>query len=149
LAHLDRILLHSPPLAAGWNTFMGSVRSDLTIDSRLAELAICLIAVLNEAPYELAHHRPEYAAAGATDGQLDALPHLLSPDADLDMFDPTEQTVIALTRELTANGRLTDAMFEQANRYFPEPRQIVELVGVVASYNMVSRFLNAFDIEPE
>jgi alkylhydroperoxidase family enzyme len=31
----------------------------------------------------------------------------------------------------------------------PEPRQQVELVGTIAAYNMVSRFLVALNVEPE
>lgn len=29
--NLDRVLLHSPPLAAGWNAFMGTVRTGLSL----------------------------------------------------------------------------------------------------------------------
>lgn len=31
----------------------------------------------------------------------------------------------------------------------PDDSQLVELVGVIAAYNLVSRFLVAFEIEPE
>ena len=52
LISLDRMLLHSPPLAAGWNTFLGAVRTGLLVDPKLRELAMCVVAVLNGAEYE-------------------------------------------------------------------------------------------------
>ena len=149
LFHLDRLLLHSPPFASGWNEFLGKVRRDLDLPPRLMELAICVVAVLNGADYEFAHHEPLYAAAGAERTQLDALPGLAKPAADLSAFTATEQTVIRLTRELTLDTTITDSTFAAARECLADHRQLVELVGVISAYNMVSRILVAFDIEPE
>lgn len=149
LYHLDRILLHSPPFAAGWNEFLGRVRRDLILPPRLMELAICVIAVLNGADYEFAHHEPLYAAAGAGRNQLDALRGLTNPEADLSAFNVEEQTVIKLTRELTLDTTIADPTFAAARECLDDDRQLVELVGVISAYNMVSRVLVAFDIEPE
>ena len=66
LLTLDRMLLHSPALAAGWNTFLGAVRESLVVDRRLRELAMCTVAVLNGAEYEYTQHAPLYIAAGAS-----------------------------------------------------------------------------------
>lgn len=35
LLNLDRMLLHSPPLAAGWNAHLRAVRSELALEPRL------------------------------------------------------------------------------------------------------------------
>lgn len=149
LLHLDRILLHSPPFAAGWNEFLGKVRRDLDLPPRLMELAMCVVAVLNGAHYELSHHEPLYAAAGAGREALDALPGLDDAAADLSAFDAAERAVINLTRELTRNVRISDSTFAAARQCLSDERQMLELVGVVAAYNMVSRVLVAFDIESE
>jgi alkylhydroperoxidase family enzyme len=66
LLNLDRILLHSPPYAVGWNSFLGAVRGQLRLPARLRELAICAVAVLNRAEYEYQHHAPEFIAAGGS-----------------------------------------------------------------------------------
>ena len=63
LLNLDRMLLHSAPIARGWNTYMGSIRRDLKISPILRELAICAIARLNRADYEWFQHVPEFLAA--------------------------------------------------------------------------------------
>lgn len=149
LLHLDRMLLHSPPFAAGWNDFLGKVRGELALAPRLMELAICVVAVLNGADYEFSHHEPLYAAAGAGREQLEALRGLGNAAADLSAFEPVEQRVIALTRELTRDAEITEPTFNAARQCLADDRQLVELVGVVAAYNMVSRLLVAFDIEPE
>lgn len=149
LYHLDRILLHSPPFAAGWNEFLGRVRRDLALPPRLMELAICVVAVLNGAEYEFVHHAPLYAAAGAGRAELDALRGLAEPAADLSAFDATEQIVINLTRELTRDVAIDESTFTAARESLSDERQLVELIGVISAYNMVSRILVAFDIEAE
>jgi environmental stress-induced protein Ves len=56
LINLDRMLLHSLPVARGWNAFFGEIRQNLSVDARLRELGMCGVAVLNGAEYEFAHH---------------------------------------------------------------------------------------------
>jgi Carboxymuconolactone decarboxylase family. len=73
LLHLDRQLLYSPPLAAGWNELLGAVRSRLSLPARLREIAICTVAMVNRAPYEFHHHAPLLRAAGASAAQVEAL----------------------------------------------------------------------------
>ena len=64
LLNLDRMLLHSPPIARGWNTYMGAIRRELNVSPLLRELAICAVAKLNRADYEWIQHAPEFLAAG-------------------------------------------------------------------------------------
>jgi alkylhydroperoxidase family enzyme len=148
LLHLDRMLLHSPPLARGWNAFLGEVRRGLTLDARLRELAICAVALLNDAPYEHAHHAPELLAAGGTREQLEALERTGGTCWDEPLFDEREQAALRLTVELTRAVAVSDETFGEVRRLLGD-RQTVELVGVVAAYNMVSRFLVALGVEPE
>ena len=49
LGNLDRILLHSEPVATGWGDMMPRIRRDLALSPLLKELAMCAVAVLNEA----------------------------------------------------------------------------------------------------
>ena len=149
LFNLDRMLLHSPPFATGWNAFLGNVRRELDISPKLRELAICVVAVINDAEYEYTHHLPEFISAGGNDAQVAALPSLASPSADVSMFNPSERAVISLTREMSVNTKVSDATFAAVEATLPDPQQIVEIVGVIAAYNMVSRFLVTLGVEPE
>ncbi|WP_317205384.1 carboxymuconolactone decarboxylase family protein [Janthinobacterium sp.] len=149
LLNLDRMLLHSPAFARGWNAFLGEVRGGLDLSPKLRELAMCVVAVLNGAEYEFHHHAPEFIKAGGSEQQARALRQPQACVGDPFGFDPGERAVIALTIEMTRGVRVADATFAAALDALGSHRHVVELVGVIAAYNMVSRFLVAFDIAPE
>ena len=140
--HLYQMLMHSPPLAEGWLGFMTQVRQKLALGGALRELVIMRIAHLNHAPYEAEQHAPIALKEGLTPAQLDALPHWAGAG---DTFGPTQRHVLALcdamTREVQVDNALVQAVREQLGE-----RQLVELVATIASYNMVSRFLEALQI---
>jgi alkylhydroperoxidase family enzyme len=148
LLNLDRMLLRSPGLAAGWNVHLGAVRTGLTLDPKLREIAMCVVAVINGADYEFIQHAPVFIEAGGSQAQVDAMrdPDVAMHDAAL--FSASEQAAIALTVEMTRKVRVQDATFAAVRAHLSE-QQTVELVGVIATYNMVSRFLVALGVEPE
>lgn len=150
LLDLDRLLLHSPAFAAGWGEFMGRVRGALQLNPLLRELAMCGVAVLNGADFEMHHHAPLYLAAGATAAQLVAL-HRLGDDpavADDPVFDADQQAVLALVVEMTRQVRVSDATFARARAALRSDQDMFELLGVIAAYNMVSRILVALELRP-
>ncbi len=147
LLNLDRMLLHSPPFARGWNAFLGEVRTGLALSPKLRELAICVVAILNKAEYEFHHHAPEFQKAGGTAAQVEAMRRL--PGTVADSFDAAERAVIQLTIEMTRNIQVTPATFAAIKAALPTDQHVVELVGAIATYNMVSRFLVALDVTPE
>jgi AhpD family alkylhydroperoxidase len=144
LLNLDRQLLHSPPLAMGWNHFMGAVRSHTLLDGGLRELVILLVAVLNRAPYEFAQHAPVALAEGLTQAQLDAVAGWRRSD----VFDARQRDVLAYAEAMTLQVQVPQALFDAVCCHF-DKRTLVELTATVASYNLVSRFLEALQIEIE
>lgn len=148
LLKLDRMLLHSPPLAEGWNIFLGKVRTDLSVPIKLRELVMCVVAVLNGASFEYEHHAPIFVTAGGTEAQAEMLAQVGTPDFSMQAFSALEQNVIALahamTRDLRVAPEIKLALVAEIGI-----QQTVELVGVVATYNMVSRFLLALDIHAD
>jgi alkylhydroperoxidase family enzyme len=155
LLNLDRMLLVSPALARGWNAHLGSIRTGLALAARLRELAICTVAVLNGADYELQQHLPLYRQAGGSERAVHVLRSFqlsrdgAAPFNEAEAFDAAERAVLELTIEMTRNIRVSDAAFEQVRSVLKDDQHTVELVAVVATYNMVSRFLVALGIEPE
>ena len=149
LLNLDRMLLNSPAYAVGWNTFLGAVRNALTLDPKLRELAICAVAVLNRADYELLQHAPEWLAAGGTEAQLQCLQDVDAALQDQVLFSATERAVLQLSLEMTRHVQVSDACFTRVQQALASTQQQVELVGVIAAYNMVSRFLEALRVAPE
>jgi alkylhydroperoxidase family enzyme len=149
LLNLDRMLLQSPPFAKGWNAFLGEVRTALDLSPKLRELAMCVVAVLNGADYEFRHHAPEFLKAGGTARQVDAMLKIEANDADVSLFDETERATIQLTLEMTRQIEVSNGTFDRIQAALPSHRHVVELVGVIATYNMVSRFLVALGVTPE
>lgn len=148
LLNLDRMLLHSPPLAAGWNVYLKAVRTGLSLSPKLRELAMCVVAVINGAEYEFIHHAPEFISAGGSEAQVQAM---RAPDAaavDAALFDPSERAALALTIAMTRDVRVPDAVMQAVREQLGD-QQTVELVATIAAYNMVSRFLVALGVEPE
>ncbi len=148
LLNVDRMLLRSPALAAGWNTYLGAVRNALTLDAKLREIGMCVVAVLNGAEYEFIQHAPVFIKAGGTQAQIDAMRDPQAAMRNTQLFDDAERAAIALTVEMTRNVQVSDATFAQVRACLSE-QQTVELVAVIAAYNMVSRFLVALGVEPE
>jgi alkylhydroperoxidase family enzyme len=145
LLNLDRMLLHSPNFAKGWNTMFAAIRGQLALPGKLRELPIMAIAVLNKADYEWVQHEPEFLKAGGTREQLAALKEM---KADPKLFDAAELAALQLTTEMTRDVQPKQATVEKLRALLPDP-QVIELIGTIAGYNMVSRFLLATGVEIE
>jgi AhpD family alkylhydroperoxidase len=143
LLHLYQMLLHSPPLAQGWLAHLTQVRQKLALSGALRELVIVQIAHLNGAPYEAAQHVPIALREGLSHQQLQALPDWRTAAA---AFDAEQQAALALADTMTRAVQVDAAQIEAVRSLLGE-RQTVELVGVIATYNMVSRFLQALHIQ--
>jgi AhpD family alkylhydroperoxidase len=143
LRPLDRMLLHSPQLADGWNSLLGAIRQRIALPAAIRELVVLRIAVLNRADYEGAAHEAEARAAGLGDPQLAALRREdAARSADL---DPRQRRVVAYTDAMTGDIRVPGEVFEALRADFKDA-ELVELTATVAAYNMVSRFLVALDV---
>lgn len=143
--HLYQMLMHSPPLAEGWLGFMTKVRQQLALPGDLRELVIMRIAHLNGAPYEADQHAPIALKEGLAPPQLDALADWRAAS---ERYTPLQREVLALCDAMTREVHV-DAAVVQAVRERLGERQLVELVGTIASYNMVSRFLEALQIHSD
>jgi alkylhydroperoxidase family enzyme len=148
LLKLDRMLLHSPPLAQGWNVYLGKIREELLVPAQLRELAMCVVAILNKADYEYEHHAPLYIKNGGTPAKAEELRCVGQPLFNKSLYTELEQAVIALAHEMTLQIRVSEGL-KRLLVTLLGTQQTVELVGVVATYNMVSRFLVALDITEE
>lgn len=149
LLNLDRMLLHSPPLASGWNVFLGQIRQHLSLNGRLREMAMCGVAVLNRAEYEFIQHAPVYLKEGGSEAELALLRQLGSPDYDPSRW-PEEsdrlvcELIVQMTRQIDVQPDIKHALQTRLGN-----QALVELVAVIGTYNMVSRFLVALDVHPE
>ena len=163
LLQLDLTLLHSPPVAQGWSSFLGSIRNQTILPADVRELSICRVAILNGADYEWEHHVPILHEAGVAERAVEevksrkAWQGWISEDADTvaeedDMqhddcggLDEKQRAVLAYTDAMTIGVKVSDGIFGELKKRFDE-RHIVEITATVAAYNCVSRFLVALDV---
>lgn len=140
--HLYQMLLQSPPLAEGWLTFLTAVRRKFSLPGDVRELVIMRVAILNGAPYEAEQHAPIARAEGVAEEKLQQIGDWQQSL----LFTTRERALLALTDASTRHVHVEAPVFEEARRHFSD-REVVELVATIAAYNMVSRFLEALDID--
>lgn len=134
LQPLDLALLHSPPVADGWNSFLGAVRTRTSIPADLRELAISRVAVINRAWYEWMHHAPLAVAAGVSQEAMDWLQTQPGDLAGLgdgpNIFNEKQWAVLLLSDEMTRNVHVADETFNKVKALFSD-KEVVEIVTTV------------------
>ncbi|QWD67796.1 carboxymuconolactone decarboxylase family protein [Polynucleobacter sp. VK25] len=144
LHNLYKMLLNSPPIAEGWLNLLTAVRQKSLLSGRVRELVIMRIAVINKAEYEFISHTPFALKEGITQAQIDEIPHWEKSS----LFDPIDRAVMGYTDSMTRDVHVPKAIFDEVNQHF-DARGMTELTATIAAYNLVSRFLEALEIDPE
>jgi alkylhydroperoxidase family enzyme len=147
LNEADLAVFRAPRFARGWNELSIAVRKDTGVPLKLVELAIITVGVVNDSPFEISKHAPAFFRAGGTQAQFDALQDLESALNDTALFDEIERATISLSFEMTRSVKVTDATFNQIARLLASDELLVELIGAIGMYNMVTRVLGALEIE--
>lgn len=142
--HLYQMLLQSPPIARGWLNHLTGIRQQSTLSGAIREMVIMRVAYLNRAPYEADQHAPIALKEGLSQAQLDAL----KDREDTALFSECEQAVLDYTDAMTLNVQVEDTIFNAVKKHFND-REMVELTATIATYNMVSRFLEALQIHSD
>lgn len=141
--NLYRMLLHSPVIADGWLKLFTAIRHQASLSGRIREMVIMRIAVLNKADYEFDQHLPIALREGLTQTEVDAL-----KDESPASFGAADKAVLALCDQMTRSVHVPKPVFDEAAAHFSH-QETVELVATIAGYNLVSRFLEAVEIDQE
>jgi uncharacterized peroxidase-related enzyme len=142
--NLFRVLAHTPRLLRALLGYSSQIRFGLALDPALRELAILTVGRLLGARYEVAQHWNIARRAGVPRETLEALAEYeRSP-----VFTDRERAVIRYSAEATRDVRVSEATFEALRSLLDTPR-IVELVQLVAYYNMIARILEPLEVELE
>lgn len=143
LPNLYKMLLNSPPVAEGWLNYLTAIRQKSGLPARLRELLILRVAVLNDADYEFAQHLPIALQAGCGEDQVDGV-----RTGNFTALEPGERAALAYCDEMTRNIRVRDTTFAALGEAY-DGKAIVEITATIAAYNMVSRFLEAIQVDHE
>jgi AhpD family alkylhydroperoxidase len=144
LLNLYKMLLNSPPLAQGWLHLLTAIRQQCELPGAVRELVILRVAVINSATYEHKAHVPFALKEGVSEGQIRALENWQVSS----LFNEQQRAVLAYTDSMTKEIHVPDAVFAAVRQYF-NPRLMVELTVTIAGYNLVSRFLEALQVDPD
>ena len=144
LANLYRMLLNSPPIAEGWLNLLTAVRQKTLLSGRVRELVIMRIAVINKADYEFISHTPFALKEGISQDQINEIENWSSSK----LFDSVDRSIFAYTDSMTRDVHVSQVVFDDVNKHF-DARGMTELTTTIAAYNLVSRFLEALEIDPE
>jgi len=140
---LYQVLLHSPPIAHGWEQMLSAVRNHSSLPAAVRELVILRVAVLNRAPYEFDAHVPHALAAGVSQAAIEAT-RAISLTAD-SPWSGGQRMALELADAMTRDIEVPDALFAKVEAEF-KGQQLLDLVATVAAYNMVSRLLVALRV---
>ena len=136
-----KVWLNNPGLAEHAQALGAYVRFNSSLPPRLSELAICVTGAFWKANYEWFAHAPLAIKAGIDPAAVEAIrtggtPNLTKSD---------EQAIYDFATELLKTRRVSNATFERARQALGET-SVIDLVGIVGYYGLVSVTLNAFEI---
>src|SRR6266850_223267 len=134
-------LLRSPELCDLVQRVGAYVRYATSIPQRVNELAIIMAGRKWTAQYEFYAHRRLALEAGLSPAIADAIAANQRPAS----MAKDEETVYDFVSELLATGSVSDPTFKRVNDTFGE-RGVVDLVGAVGYYSLVSMTLNVAQV---
>lgn len=133
--------LRSPKLADRAQKLGEYCRFNTILGPRLSEIAILLTARHWQSQFEWYAHAGLARDAGHSDETIAAIKDGARPD----FADYREAMVFDYAHELIANGRVGDETHARAVELLSE-QGVVEVVGVIGYYMLVSLTLNAFHV---
>jgi 4-carboxymuconolactone decarboxylase len=133
--------LRSPDLADRAQKLGEFLRFETSLPRRLVELAILVTARRWTAQFEWYAHAPLAREAGLGEAVIAAIAAGTPPD----FREDDERVVYSLCSELYESSRVREQTYRDACRMLGE-RGVVELVGILGYYALVSMTLNVFEV---
>ena len=131
------IMLRSPEMGDLAQQLGAYLRFHSSLPRKLNEFAILITARSWNAQYEWYVHHQNALQAGLNPALIDAVAAGKRPAA----MQPDEEAVYNFCTELLNTRQVSDATFAAAKAKFGE-RGVVDMIGVIGYYNLVSALLN-------
>jgi len=136
-----KVWLKNPGLAEHAQALGAYCRYGTSLEPRLSELAICCTGSFWKANYEWYAHAPLAIKAGVDPAAIEAIRTGGTPT----FTKSDEQVIYDFATELTRTRRVSPATFERAKKELTETG-VIDLVGIIGYYSLVSVTLNAFEL---
>ena len=134
-------MLHQPRMAEPAQQLGEFVRYHTSLNPRLVELAILVVARHWDCEVEWHQHAGIAAKAGLSAALIEALRHGAYPQE----MEPDEAIVFEFTHALLEEHRIADADYERARQRLGVVG-VVELTGLIGYYTFIAFALNAHEI---
>ena len=131
----------APEMARHASRLGAYLRYETSLGPQLSELAILVTARYWSAQFEWYAHKKMALEAGLDPNIIDAINHRHVPDFD----SPKAQLVYEFTESLHENRSVPPLLYDKAIQLLGE-KGVVELVGLLGYYSLVSMTLNTFDV---
>jgi 4-carboxymuconolactone decarboxylase len=136
--------LHSPELCDRVESLASYVRFDSALSEKLRELCLLIAARYWGAQDSWIAHTDKAIAAGLQPDAIRALAECRAPEFKAD----DERILYQFCKELLENQFVSDATFGAARIMFGDPG-VVDIVGCLGTFTMMSFCLNAFQVDPD
>ena len=131
------VLLRSPEMGDVVQEFGAQMRFHSSLPKKLNEMAIIIVARHWTAQYEWNAHRAAAAQAGLNEAIIQSIAAGKKPGS----MDADETIVYNFATELLNTKEVSDSNFKAVKDKFGE-RGVVDLIGVMGYYQLVSMILN-------
>ena len=138
------VWLHSPGLADNAQRLAAFCRYGTSLEPRLSELAILVTGRAWSAQFEWAVHKPIALKAGLSEAVVDAIRNRPTPPFERD----DERVVHDFAMTLHIDRKVPQALYEAAVRTLGLAG-VVDLVGILGYYTLISMTINAFNVPLE
>lgn len=138
-----KVWLYSPELADRAQKLGAFARYNSSLPAELSELAILVTARLWSADFEWYGHVGPGRAGGIPEDVIEAIRTGAEPAFE----DAKSRAVYTIARELHEARALSDETYAQAEAALGR-QGVVDLVGILGYYTLVSMTLKAFDVLP-
>ncbi|KAI0820026.1 4-carboxymuconolactone decarboxylase [Trametes gibbosa] len=149
LLDLDGVLLQDNGLAAGWDALATDIRGNNSLPAPMRELFILRTGVLNDAAYVWIQHESVGREVGLSVDQLREIrltPAFLSPLGPNTTLTPELAAALNFADFMTNAIKVPQPVFDHLHQFLSD-KQIVDAVATVGTYNLVSRFVVALDVD--
>jgi 4-carboxymuconolactone decarboxylase len=137
------VWLHAPEFGHLAQALGGHCRYQTALPPRLSEFAILCTARLWRSQYEWSAHAPMAVKAGVTSKTIADLRAGREPKS----APKDERAIYAFVRELYKTNRVSDRAYQRVHTFLGDAA-MVELVGILGYYALISMTLNVFRMMP-
>ncbi|MEM8951102.1 MAG: carboxymuconolactone decarboxylase family protein [Pseudomonadota bacterium] len=137
-----KVWLRSPALADRAQKLGAHARYYSSLPPHLSELAILITGAIWKADFEWFSHVGPARDAGISEAVIEAIRTGQEPP----LGDEPSRAVYAVAREMHEIRRLSDDTFQAARKALGE-QGLVDLIGILGYYTLISMTLNAFEVE--